>query len=38
MKKAYDKHASKHASIAYELSKLYKLEELIENDENIYAK
>ena len=28
----------KHASIEYELTKLYKLEELIENDEDIYAK
>ena len=38
LKKAYDKHAGKHASIGYELAKLYKLEELMENDENIYAK
>ncbi len=38
LKIAYDKHASKHRSIGYELSKLYKLEELIENNENIYAK
>ena len=38
LKKAYDKHASKHASIEYELTKIYKLEELIENDEDIYAK
>ena len=38
LKIAYDKHASKHASFIHELSKLYKLEELIENDENIYAK
>ena len=38
LKKAYDKHAGKHSSIGYELAKLYKLEELMENDENIYAK
>ena len=38
LKIAYDKHAGKHASIEYELTKLYKLEELIENDEDIYAK
>ena len=38
LKKAYDKHAGKHASIEYELTKIYKLEELIENDEDIYAK
>ena len=35
---AYDKHSSKYDSIAYQMSKLYALETLINNDEDIYSK
>ena len=35
---AYDKHSSKYDNIAYQMSKLYALETLINNDEDIYSK
>ena len=35
---AYDKHSNKYDNIAYEMSKLYALETLIDNDEDIYSK
>ena len=38
LKSAYDKHSSKYDSIAYQMSKLYTLEALIDVDEDIYSK
>ena len=35
---AYDKHSNKYDNIAYQMSKLYALETLIDNDEDIYSK
>lgn len=35
---AYDKHSNKYDNIAYQMSKLYALEDLIEKDEDIYSK
>lgn len=35
---AYDKHSTKYDNIAYQMSKLYALETLIDNDEDIYSK
>ena len=38
LQSAYDKHSSKYDSIAYQMSKLYTLEALIDVDEDIYSK
>ena len=38
LQSAYDKHSSKYDSIAYQMSKLYTLEALIDIDEDIYSK
>ena len=35
---AYDKHSTKYDNIAYQMSKLYALETLVNNDEDIYSK
>ena len=35
---AYDKHSQKYDNIAHQMSKLYSLEDLINNDEDIYSK
>lgn len=35
---AYDKHSNKYNNIAYQMSKLHALEDLIEKDEDIYSK
>ena len=35
---SYDKHSSKYDNIAHQMSKLYILEDLIANDEDIYSK
>lgn len=34
---AYDKHSSKYDNIAYQMTKLYALEDLIAKDEDIYS-
>lgn len=34
---AYSKHSNKYKNIAYQLGKLYELEKLIDNDEDIYS-
>lgn len=35
---AYDKHSAKYNNMAYQMTKLYALEDLIEKDEDIYSK
>ena len=38
LKVAYDKHKNEHAAIGYQLGNLYKLEDMMNKEENIYAK
>ena len=38
LQSAYDKHSIKYDNFAYQMNKLYILEDLIANDEDIYSK